>query len=121
MKERIGSLSPDYETISDLSAIFRVIYNVLSEKVEEEPKRGIILSKGNLNQRKVTWREAIELAHMLEDYFSFRKQLIGNHVCENCRYWSSISKVSPHMGCCHKRKKEPIHRWYTCKKFEEVN
>lgn len=120
MKERIGSLHPKDEALSDLDAVFMVVYNILAEKIEEDPKKGIILSKGNPNQRKLSWVKAMKLAHMLEDYFVFRRQLTGDSTCEYCKYLSSISEASPHMGCCMKRNKKPIHKWYTCKKFEEL-
>lgn len=120
MSKEIWSLHPKDETISDLDATFMILYSLLTEKLEQEPKKGIILSKGNPNQRKIPWVKAMRLSHTLEDYFTFRKQLIGSQVCENCRYWLSISEASPHMGCCMKRNKKPIHKWYTCKRFEEL-
>lgn len=121
MRERIESLYPKDETISDLNAVFRVVYNLLAEKIEEDPTKGMVLSRGNPNQRKISWTKAMRLAHMLEDYFMFRKKLIGDNRCENCIYWSSISEASPHMGCCQKRNKTPIHKWYICKKFEGMS
>lgn len=120
MSTEIWSLHPKDETISDLDAIFMILYSLLTEKLEQEPKKGIILSKGNPNQRKISWIKSMKLAHTLEDYFAFRKQLLSDQVCESCKHWSSISEASPHMGCCIKRGKKPIHKWYTCKRFEEL-
>lgn len=117
MKQKIGTMLGPEEPISDLDVVFMALYNLLYEKIETEPNKGIIISKGNPNQRKVLWKDVMRMAHALEDFFIFRKQRTGCQVCQLCKSWESISQASPHMGCCNKRKQEPVHAFSSCKKF----
>ena len=73
MKQLIGTMKGPTEPIDDLDVLFVAVYNLLYEKIQQEPKKGIVVSKGNPNQRKVTWKEIMEIAHEMEDYFIFRK------------------------------------------------
>lgn len=107
--------SPD-EEISDIAVVFCALYNLLLDKIETEPDKGLIISKGNPNQRKVSWKKISSMAHSLEDYFIFREQVTGNGCCKSCDNWCSISKGSPHMGMCKKYNKRPVHELHSCKK-----
>lgn len=118
MKQKIGTLLPPNEPVSDLNVVFCALYNLLYEKIETEPNKGIVVSKGSPNQRKVTWREVIIMAHAMEDFFTFRRSRTGFRECQLCEYWESISQASPHMGRCNKRKQEPVHAFSSCKKFK---
>lgn len=118
MKQKIKTMKPPTEPITDLDVAFTAIYNVLYEKFEKEPNKGIVVSKGNPNQRKVTWEEVLYIAHMLEDFFILRKQRTGCRTCEECRHWKSVSTTSPHIGVCPKYGKKYIHKFHSCKRFE---
>lgn len=118
MKQKIGTMLPPSEPVSDLHVVFCALYNLLYEKIETEPNKGIVVSKGNPNQRRVNWREVMTMAHAMEDFFIFRKQRTGCRECQMCENWESISQASPHMGRCNKRKQEPVHAFSSCKKFK---
>lgn len=118
MKQKIGTMKPVNEPVSDLDMVFLALYNLLYEKIEKEPNKGIVFSKGNPNQRKATWKELIIMAHALEDFFAFRKLRKGYRECQLCEHWESTSQASPHMGRCNKRKQEPVHAFSSCKKFK---
>lgn len=120
MKQRIGTMLPPDEAVSDLNVVFCALYNLLAEKLEEEPKKGIVVSKGRPNQRKVTWGEVMIMAHALEDFFTFRKMRTGCRECQRCKSWKPISQASPHMGHCSKHKKEPVHAFSSCRKFNKT-
>lgn len=115
MKQKIGTLKAPTEPITDLDVVFVAIYNILYEKIEKEPNKGIIVSKGNPNQRKATWTEIMAIAHMLEDYFLTREKHTLCETCEECRYWKSVSKASPHLGKCLRYNKEYVHKFSRCK------
>lgn len=117
MKQKIGTMKPANEPVSDMDMVFLALYNLLHEKIEREPNKGIVFSKGNPNQRKATWKELMLMAHALEDFFVFRKQRTGCKECQLCQHWQSISKTSPHMGKCLKNKQEPVHAFSSCKRF----
>ncbi len=118
MKQKIGTLKPVDEPTTDLDVVFVAIYNLIYEKIEQEPKRGIVVSKGNPNQRKVTWDEVMRYAHMLEDFFQLREMRTGCKTCGECVYWKSVSKASPHLGKCLKHKEDLIHQLNSCKKYQ---
>ena len=118
MKQKIGIMKSPNEPITDLDVAFVAFYNLVYEKLETEPKRGLIISKGNPNQRKVYWSEVMEIAHMLGDFFILRKQRTGGDVCELCKHWKSISEASPHLGRCECRKANYIHKLDSCKRFQ---
>ena len=116
LKQKIGALKPIDEPVTDLDVVFVTIYNILYEKIEQEPNKGIVISKGNPNQRKATWKEIMSIAHMLEDFFTMREQRTGCRTCEECTYWESMSAASPHIGKCTKYGKEYLHKLNSCKK-----
>lgn len=118
MKQKIGTMKDPNEPITDLDVAFVAFYNLLYEKIEKEPNKGIIISKGNPNQRKVRWSEVMEIAHMLEDFFILRKQRTGGDVCELCKHWKSVSEASPHLGRCERHKVNHIHQFNSCKRFQ---
>lgn len=118
MKQKIGTMKSPNEPITDLDVAFVAFYNLVYEKLETEPKRGLIISKGNPNQRKVYWSEVMEIAHMLEDFFMLRKQRTGRDTCELCKHWEPISEASPHIGKCNNRNIHHIHKFNSCKRFQ---
>lgn len=117
MKQRIGTMLPPTEPVTDLSVAFVAFYNLIAEKLEEEPNKGIVVSKGNPNQRKATWSEVMEIAHTMEDYFILRKVRLGCKCCNECTWWRTASAAAPHIGCCGLRKKANIHAYDGCKEF----
>lgn len=116
LKQKIGTMKPIDEPITDLDVAFVAIYNLLYERIEQEPNKGIVVSKGNPNQRKATWKEVMLITHMLEDFFIMRKQRTGCNTCEECVHWKSVSVASPHMGRCEKYNKDYMHKFNSCKK-----
>ena len=119
MKQKIGSLIPETQVVSDMDMVFMAMYNLMYDRVETEPNKGIVVCKGKPNQRKATWKEVLVMAHMLEDYFMCKRVRNHSKECFHCKYWESISKASPHLGRCNKRAIEPVHMLETCKKFKE--
>lgn len=119
MRQKIGTIKSATEPIDDLDVLFVAVYNLLYEKIQQEPNKGIVVSKGSPNQRKATWGEVMNIAHAVEDFFAFRKMQTGTDVCGGCLHWMSVSKASPHMGKCLKHEKCPVHRFATCKKYEQ--
>lgn len=117
MKQQIGTMKTKDEPISDLDVLFVAIYNVLFEKIQKEPEKGIVVSKGNPNQRKMTWKEIMTIAHEVEDYFMFRQLRTGCDTCDHCDGWKSVSSTSPYRGRCSKRGLNLIHAWGNCRKF----
>lgn len=120
MKQKIGTMLPPDAPVSDLNVVFCALYNLLYEKIETEPNKGIVVSKGNPNQRKATWKEVMIMAHALEDFFIFRKQRTGCRECQLCKHWASVSQASPHMGRCEKTGVELVHAFSSCKKFSQL-
>lgn len=119
MKQKIGTMKSPNEPVSDTDMVFLALYNLLYERIENEPNKGIVFSKGNPNQRKATWKELIIMAHALEDFFIFRKQRTGCKECQLCKHWVSVSQASPHMGRCNKKGVEPVHAFSSCRKFAQ--
>lgn len=119
MKQKIGTMKPPTEPVSDMDMVFLALYNLLYERIESEPNKGIVFSKGNPNQRKATWKELIIMAHALEDFFIFRRQRTGCKECQLCKHWTSVSQASPHMGRCNKKGVEPVHAFSSCRKFAQ--
>lgn len=119
MKQQIGTMKSSTDTIEDLDVLFVALYNLLYEKIQAEPKKGIVISKGNPNQRKVTWKEVMSIAHEAEDYFALRRARTGCDICEHCSSFQSVSEVSTHIGKCKLRELSLIHGWGSCKKYSE--
>lgn len=116
MKQKIGNMQSPDQPITDIDVVFTAMYNLIYEKLEQEPDKGIVVCKGQPNQRKVKWKEVMSIAHMLEDFFAMREQRTGCKICEECAYWKSISVASPHIGECTKYGKRYLHKFNSCKK-----
>lgn len=119
MKQQIGTMQGPDEVIDDLDVLFIAVYNLLYEKIQQEPKKGIVISKGNPNQRKVRWKEILEIAHEAEDYFTFRKIRTGCDICGKCNNFQSVSEVSPYKGRCKARGLTLVHAWGSCQRYFE--
>lgn len=119
MKQHIGTMKPVTEPITDLDVFFTAVYNLLYEKIQEEPNKGVVVSKGNPNQRKVTWKKVMEIAHEAEDYFIFRQVRTGCDICEMCKHFQSVSETSPHRGRCKARGLTLVHGWGSCQRYFE--
>lgn len=117
MKQKIGTMRSATEPITDLDVVFVALYNLLYEKLEQEPNKGIVVSKGNPNQRKATWKEVLSIAHALEDFFIFRTHRTNFRECQLCKSWNSISETSPHMGECRKKNRRYMHAFNSCREF----
>ena len=46
MKQKIGSMKSVTEPVTDLDVFFLAVYNLIYEKIETEPNKGIIVNKG---------------------------------------------------------------------------
>lgn len=119
MKQQIGIAKNPTDPIDDLDVLFFAVYNLLYERIQQEPGKGVVVSKGNPNQRKATWSEVMEIAHAAEDYFLFRRARTGCDTCEHCKGFQSVSEVSPHRGICKTRNLSLIHGWGSCKSHFE--
>lgn len=119
MKQHIDTVKPYDDPITDVDVVFTALYNLVYEKIQAEPNKGIVVSKGNPNQRKVKWPDVMKMSHMLEDFFIFREMHHGNRVCSDCKNWISVSTASPHMGHCKKYDKRYMHSLHCCKCWEE--
>lgn len=117
MKQRIPTMRQLTDPVTDVDVVFTALYNLLYERIEQEPNKGIIICKGQPNERRVKWQKVMSLAHMMEDFFTFRAMRVGDRTCGNCRYFKSISTASPHMGRCIKSNKEPMHVLHCCKNW----
>lgn len=120
MRQKIRSLQDTNTPITDRSVVFTAMYNLLYDRIDSEPNKGIVISKGNPNQRKEHWAEVLNLAHMLEDFFMIRELRVGKRTCSSCGNWTSISKESPWIGRCSlKGEGILVHSLDTCKKHKE--
>lgn len=117
MKQIIGCLKQPDDPVTDVDVVFTALYNLLYERIEQEPGKGIVVCKGQPNERKVKWSKVMTMAHMLEDFFAFRSMRVGDRICDTCRYWKSVSPMSPHMGRCTKHNKWPMHKLHCCKNW----
>lgn len=118
LKQKIGTMKSPDDPVTDLDVVFLALYNLLYEKIEKEPNKGIVVSKGNPNQRKATWKEVMRIAHALEDFFVLRGVRTGGKECCLCKYWESVSTESPHLGRCKRYKQGSLHAFNSCKRFK---
>lgn len=117
MKQQIPTMHQPNDPVTDVDVVFTAIYNMLYERIEQEPNKGIIVCKGQSNERRVKWSKVMNMAHMLEDFFVFRSMRVGDRVCGNCQYFKPTSQACPHMGRCNKSNKEPMHILHCCKNW----
>lgn len=84
--------------LSDLEALFIVVDKLIDKAIEEGSKKGVVLSKGNSNQKKVPYLklkkdlEALYNGYAVKGCFS-----IG--VCQTCTRFQSIGSTGT-LGKC---------------------
>lgn len=98
--------------ISDLEAFLSVARKLIIDRIEENPKAGIILAKGNKNERKVRYSDALRYADSLESFLGTRGMFsIG--VCQTCKYLDRKPIPDSYYGKC-KIHKITVHEYESC-------
>lgn len=98
--------------ISDLEAFLSVTRKLLIDKLEEKPKAGITLAKGNKNERKVRYSDALRYADSLESFLGTRG-MFSMGVCQTCKHFDTKSLPDSFFGKC-KIHKMTVHEYESC-------
>lgn len=111
--KRITTLNEDKgKALSDLEALIIVMNKLLEDKIEEKPKAGITLAKGQPNERKIRYTEARKILRRLEFYFG-SKGCFSLGVCQTCSSLDQSAHGNKAFGTCKKKDKH-CHIWDSC-------
>lgn len=103
--------------ISDLEALLILMNKLLEDKLEQKPKAGITLAKGQPNERRLRYTEARSILRQLEAYFGV-KGCFSMGVCQTCFSLNSVGHGNPAFGTCQKSGKD-CHIWDSCPQHSE--
>lgn len=105
-----------HKTISDYEAFFILVEKLIREKTEQGAK-GIIIAKGQPNERKFTYIHAAQVLQNLENSAAIRG-CFSMGVCYTCMRYNSNMFSEHSMGVCSLDRKE--HFCYdTCDKHSK--
>lgn len=112
---RITTLNEDKgKQISDLEALMIIMDKLIGDKLEENPKAGLIIAKGKPNERKIRYHEAKTLLQGLEGYFG-QKGSFSLGVCATCTKFDTRSHGTAWFGTCQ-TSGALVHEWDGCLK-----
>lgn len=92
------------KVISDYEALFIMIEKLLSDKTKEGAK-GIIIAKGQPNERKFTYTQAALVLQTLESVAG-QRGCFSFGVCQTCKKWDTSCYTAKILGICKVDKKE---------------
>ena len=111
--ERKKTLNEDKgKTLSDLEAVLIMVNKLLDDKIEEKPKAGITLAKGQPNERRLRYSEARAILRKLENFFEI-KGCLSFGVCETCLHLDQAAHGNKAFGTC-KKDRSYRHIWESC-------
>jgi hypothetical protein len=97
--------------LSNLEALLILTDKMLCKKLEEKPKAGVTLCKGQPNERKLSYREAQGYLQALRDYFG-ALGCFSLGVCETCTRYTPDPSGSPFGSC--RTGGNMVHKWHSC-------
>lgn len=104
------------KTISDYEALFIMVESLIASKIQEGSK-GIVIAKGQPNEKKFSYIHASEVLKNLENAAALRG-CFSFGVCYTCKKWDSRLYSESSMGVCSIDRKE--HYCYdTCDKHSK--
>lgn len=104
------------KTISDYEAFFILVEKLIKEKTEQGAK-GIVIAKGQPNEKKFSYTQAGLVLQTLENSAAIRG-CFSFGVCYTCKKYDTMSYPSGFMGTCKLDRKE--HGYYdTCDKHSK--
>lgn len=113
--KREKTLNEEYNReISDIEALLQTCRKLIQDKMEEKPKAGITFAKGKENERRFSYKEALQELKTLELYFG-EKGCFSLGTCQTCKVFDT-SGEGPSMGIGICKKQNLIkHKYETCK------
>lgn len=110
---RITTLNEDKgNTISDLEALFIVLKKCVNDKVTAGSPSGMVLARGQKNERKIKYTEAQKLLAELESYFGVRG-CFSLGICDTCSFFNQAGHGNKAFGTCQ-RSDRMVHRIDSC-------
>ena len=96
--------------VSDLEKFFLVVDRMISSKIEENPKSGIVLNKGTDKELKVRYSTLKEVLECLHDSFAVRG-CFSFGICETCDKFDNRGSTTKRFGKCNGKS---VHCYDTC-------
>ena len=92
------------KTISDIEILFHILDKLMDEKLEENPKSGLIMNKGEKNEKRMKYTQAQDKLKALYTYFA-EKGTFSIGCCETCSKWNSEMSSTGYLGKCSSNNK----------------
>ena len=96
-------------TINELEATLILVEKLLQRQIDAGGK-GIIISKGNTNEVKLTYKKALKVIHSIDKSFSY-KGCKSYGICQTCKKFDSRGFTDGEFGYCGSEMK---HKYDTC-------
>lgn len=97
------NLSTEDATVSDLEVLLLAFDVLIEKRLKENPKSGVIVGKGTLNETKVKYTKIIKILERLDTYFRY-KGTLSFGICGTCTNFSYNSSAGA-FGTCQLSKK----------------
>lgn len=85
--------------INELELFFHAVKKALEKQITLNPKSGVILAKGQSNEARLRYTEALKIAEHLYDQFSV-KGCFSLGICGDCTRFSPRGHANRAFGSC---------------------
>lgn len=97
-------------TINALELALYMAEKSMNKVVQENPKAGLIVAKGQENEARLRYTEAIQVMKMVKDYFA-SKGCFSFGICLNCAKFKNTGTTPKYFGHCGEKS---VHAFDTC-------
>ena len=104
------------KTISELEALFIAVDKLIDEKLEQNPKAGIIIGKGQSNEVRIRYVKLKKRLEILHKFFAL-KGCFSYGVCQTCSKFNTTSSSTKEFGVCQNR---TVHCYDTCSEHSKI-
>lgn len=102
-------------SINELEAFILIVDKMLEEKLQVNPKAGIVLAKGRPNEKKVRYKDLKKVLSTLELYFS-QKGCLSFGICRDCGNFNGAGYFSncKGLGRCRLNSDKEVNAYDSC-------
>ena len=97
-------------TVSKLELTLHLATKALQRIVDDNPKAGVIVAKGQPNEARMKYSEAIQMMKVLDDYFAL-KGCKSFGICGTCTKFDNTGRTPDWFGTCGGKE---VHAFDTC-------
>lgn len=102
---------------TDLENAIKACIKMVNSKLEDNPKKGVVLDDRNRIRYKTVKKELMKL----DDYFRYKGCFSCYGCCGDCGNFDNSGHQQEHFGKCTHSGNKTVHEYDTCESFYNLN